>query len=202
MTAADPPRVFIIDDDAALRAAIQGLLKSVGLRSETFGAAEEFLRSKRPDGPSCLVLDVSLPGVNGLDFQRQLGDAGFQIPIIFITGHGDIPMSVRAMKRGAIEFLTKPVRDHELLGAIQFAIAQDRARRDAAQVAKLACLLRRAERSKPIALTKSCGHDTRVTRSHRPLQQTVAEASVVIEPHQQSFYPSGVGVDSDAVRPR
>src|SRR6266850_7010620 len=108
MTAADAPRVFVIDDDAAMRAAIQGLLKSAGLRSETFGAAEDFLRSKRPDGPSCLVLDVSLPGISGLDFQHQLADAGIQIPIIFITGHGDIPMTVRAMKSGAVEFLTKP----------------------------------------------------------------------------------------------
>jgi FixJ family two-component response regulator len=126
MTAADAPRVFIIDDDAAVRAAIQGLLKSVGLRSETYGAAEEFLRSKRPDGPSCLVLDVSLPGVSGLDFQRQLGDAGIQIPIIFITGHGDIPMTVRAMKSGAVEFLTKPFQDQDLLDAIRQALDRDR----------------------------------------------------------------------------
>src|SRR5216684_4177374 len=108
MTPADAPTVFVIDDDAGVRASIQGLLKSASLRSESFGTAEEFLRRKRPDGPSCLVLDVSLPGVNGLDFQRQLGDAGIQIPIIFITGHGDIPMTVKAMKSGAVEFLTKP----------------------------------------------------------------------------------------------
>ncbi len=126
MTAPDAPHVFIIDDDAAMRAAIQGLLKSVGLRSETFAAAEEFLRSKRPDGPSCLVLDVSLPGVNGLDFQRQLGDAGIQIPIIFITGHGDIPMTVKAMKSGAVEFLTKPFQDQVLLDAIRQALDRDR----------------------------------------------------------------------------
>ncbi len=110
MTPVDAPTVFIIDDDAAMRASIQGLLKSAGLRSESFGTAEEFLRSKRPDGPSCLVLDVSLPGVNGLDFQRELADAGIKIPIIFITGHGDIPMTVKAMKSGAVEFLTKPFR--------------------------------------------------------------------------------------------
>src|SRR6202049_2088909 len=111
MTPAGTPTVFVIDDDAGVRASIQGLLKSVGLRSETFGTAQEFLRSKRPDGASCLVLDVRLPGVNGLDFQRQLADAGVQIPIIFITGHGDIPMTVRAMKSGAVEFLTKPFQD-------------------------------------------------------------------------------------------
>src|SRR3977135_3680062 len=126
MTAADAPRVFVIDDDAAMHAAIQGLLKSAGLRSETFGAAEDFLRSKRPDGPSCLVLDVSLPGISGLDFQHQLADAGIQIPIIFITGHGDIPMTVRAMKSGAVEFLTKPFHDQDLLDAIRQALERNR----------------------------------------------------------------------------
>jgi FixJ family two-component response regulator len=129
MTTVDTPTVIVIDDDAAMREAIHGLLKSVGLRSETFGAAEEFLRSKRPDGPSCLVLDVSLPGINGLDFQRQLADAGMQIPIIFITGHGDIPMTVKAMKSGAVEFLTKPFDDQNLLNAIHQALDRDRVRR-------------------------------------------------------------------------
>ncbi len=113
MTPTTAPTVFVIDDDALVRAAIQGMLKSVGLRSETFGTTQEFLRSQRPDGPSCLVLDVRLPGVNGLDFQRELAEAGIRIPIIFITGHGDIPMSVRAMKSGAVEFLTKPFRDQD-----------------------------------------------------------------------------------------
>src|SRR5216683_640715 len=98
------PTVFVIDDDDLVRTAIQGMLKSVGLRSETFGTAQEFLRSNRPETPSCLVLDVRLPGVNGLDFQRELSDAGVRIPIIFITGHGDIPMTVKAMKSGAVEF--------------------------------------------------------------------------------------------------
>jgi FixJ family two-component response regulator len=125
MTPAGLPIVFVIDDDAAVRAAIQGLLKSVGLRSESFGAAQEFLRSKRPDGPSCLVLDVRLPGVNGLEFQRELADAGIQIPIIFISGHGDIPMTVKAMKSGAVEFLTKPFRDQDLLDAIHQALDRD-----------------------------------------------------------------------------
>ena len=118
--------MFIIDDDAAVRASIQGLLKSVGLRCESFETAEEFLRSKRPDGPSCLVLDVRLPGVNGLDFQRQLAEAGVQIPIIFITGYGDIPMTVKAMKSGAVEFLTKPFIDEDLLTAIHQALDRDR----------------------------------------------------------------------------
>jgi FixJ family two-component response regulator len=128
MTPAGSPMVFVIDDDAAVRASIQGLLKSVGLQSVSFGTAQEFLRSKRPpDGPSCLVLDVRLPGVNGLDFQRELADKGSRIPIIFITGHGDIPMTVKAMKSGAVEFLTKPFRDQDLLDAINQALDRDRA---------------------------------------------------------------------------
>jgi FixJ family two-component response regulator len=129
MTTAAAPMVFVIDDDDLVRAAIQGMLKSVGLRSETFATAPEFLRRKRPDGPSCLVLDVRLPGVNGLDFQHQLVDAGIRIPIIFITGHGDIPMTVKAMKSGAVEFLTKPFRDQDLLDAIHLALERDRATR-------------------------------------------------------------------------
>src|SRR5246500_90090 len=129
MTPAGSPTVFVVDDDAAIRAAIQGLLKSVGLRSEIFGTGQEFLRSNRPDGPSCLVLDVRLPGANGLDFQKQLADAGIRIPIIFITGHGDIPMTVRAMKSGAVEFLTKPFRDQDLLDAIHQALDRDRVMR-------------------------------------------------------------------------
>ena len=129
MTPADAPTVFVVDDDAGVRASIQGLLKSVKLRCESFGSAEEFLRSKRSDGPSCLVLDVSLPGVNGLDFQRQLADASIQIPIIFVTGHGDIPMTVKAMKSGAVEFLTKPFDDQDLLKAISQALDHDRATR-------------------------------------------------------------------------
>jgi FixJ family two-component response regulator len=129
MTAADAPTVFVVDDDAGVRASIQGLLKSAKLRCASYRTAEEFLRNKPPDGPSCLVLDVSLPGVNGLDFQRQLGDAGIQIPIIFITGHGDIPMSVKAMKSGAVEFLTKPFQDQDLLDAIRQALDRDRVTR-------------------------------------------------------------------------
>jgi FixJ family two-component response regulator len=129
MTPAAAPTVFVVDDDDLVRASIAGMLKSVGLRSETFGTAQEFLRIKRMDGPSCLVLDVRLPGVNGLDFQHQLIDAGIRIPVIFITGHGDIPMTVKAMKSGAVEFLTKPFRDQELLDAIHQALDRDRVMR-------------------------------------------------------------------------
>src|ERR1700690_2256652 len=129
MTPAAAPTVFVVDDDDLVRASIQGMLKSVGLRSETFGTAQEFLRSKRTDGPSCLILDVRLPGISGLDFQRELTDAGIRIPIIFITGHGDIPMTVKAMKSGAVEFLTKPFRDQDLLDAIYQALAGDRVAR-------------------------------------------------------------------------
>jgi len=143
MSPADAPTVFVVDDDLSVRAAIQGLLKSASLQSESFETAEEFLRSKRPDGPSCLVLDVSLPGVNGLDFQRELADAGVQIPIIFITGHGDIPMSVKAMKSGAVEFLTKPFQDEDLLDAIRQALDRDRVTRQ--QQSNLAELRKRHE---------------------------------------------------------
>jgi FixJ family two-component response regulator len=138
MTSADAPTVFVIDDDAGVRAAIKGLLASVSLRSETFGTAQEFLRSKRSEVPSCLVLDVKLPGINGLDFQRELADAGVQIPIIFITGYGDIPMTVKAMKSGAVEFLTKPFRDQDLLDAIHQALDRDRStRRRQGEIAEL-----------------------------------------------------------------
>ncbi len=127
--------VFVVDDDADVRASIQGLLKSVGLRSQCFETTQEFLRNKRPDEPSCLVLDVRLPGVNGLDFQHELADAGVQIPIVFITAHGDIPMTVRAMKSGAVEFLTKPFRDQDLLDAINQALDRDRVARQRKKIA-------------------------------------------------------------------
>src|ERR1700716_1491500 len=129
MTLANSPMVFVIDADDLVRSSIQGLLKSVGLRSEAFGAAQEFLRSKRPDAPSCLVLDVRLPGVNGVDFQRELAEAGIRIPTIFITGHGDIPMTVKAMKSGAVESLTKPFRHQDLLDAVHQALDRDRVAR-------------------------------------------------------------------------
>jgi FixJ family two-component response regulator len=124
------PVVFVIDDDASLRASLADLFASVGLRVETFGAAADFLRASAPDGPSCLVLDVRLPGLSGLDFQADLAKASMHLPIIFITGHGDIPMSVRAMKAGAVEFLTKPFRDQDLLDAVQRGLELDRARRE------------------------------------------------------------------------
>ena len=141
------PIVFVIDDDASIRNALKGLISSVGLHVELFGSAQEFLRSSRPDAPSCLVLDVRLPGISGLDFQRELARANIHIPIIFITGHGDIPMSVRAMKAGAVEFLTKPFRDQDLLDAIQVALERDRARRQ--QEAEIALLRERFESLTP-----------------------------------------------------
>ena len=128
MLPGDTATVFVVDDDADLRASIQGLLKSADLRSEGFETAEQFLQRPPLRGPSCLILDVSLPGISGLEFQQQLRSAGVQIPIIFITGHGDIPMSVKAMKSGAVEFLTKPFDDTELLDAVQQALARDSAR--------------------------------------------------------------------------
>jgi len=122
--------VFVVDDDAPVRESLKNLISSVGLRAELFASTQEFLRSKRPDVPSCLVLDVRLPGLSGLDLQKRITEAGMEIPIIFITGHGDIPMSVRAMKAGAVEFLTKPFRDQDLLDAIQLALERDRKARE------------------------------------------------------------------------
>jgi len=130
--------VFVVDDDLSIREAIEILVKLAGLRVETFGTAQEFLRSKRPDLPGCVVLDVELPGLSGLDLQRELTAHGIKLPIIFITGYGDIPMSVRAMKAGALEFLTKPFRDQDLLDAIQQALERDRAaRRHSREIAEL-----------------------------------------------------------------
>ena len=120
------PTVFIIDDDRGMRQSIQDLVESVGLRAESYATGEEFLKRKRTNDPSCLVLDVRLPQMSGLDFQRQLAETGMQIPIIFVTAHGDVPMSVRALKSGAVEFLTKPFRDQDLLDAIHQALQRDR----------------------------------------------------------------------------
>src|ERR1700722_9461481 len=122
--------VFVVDDDESVRDSIRTLLKSVGMRAEVFGSTEEFLQLRRPEIPSCLILDVRLPGITGLEFQEQLSSLGSQIPIIFITAHGDIPMTARAMKAGAVEFLTKPFQKDELLQAIHQAIERDRARRE------------------------------------------------------------------------
>jgi FixJ family two-component response regulator len=134
----EEPIVFAVDDDVSMREALSRLFRSIGMRAEIFASAEEFLRFKRPDAPACLVLDVRLPGLSGLDLQRELEVASFPIPIIFITGHGDIPMSVEAMKAGAVEFLTKPFRDQVLLDAIRQAIERDRAnRKRQAEIAEL-----------------------------------------------------------------
>jgi FixJ family two-component response regulator len=124
------PVVYVIDDEAPLREALEGLFRSVGLRVELFASAQEFLDNRLPDAPSCLVLDVRLPGVSGLDFQEDLAKANIHVPIVFMTGHGDIPMTVRAMKAGAVEFLTKPFRDQDMLDAVQAALARDRSRRE------------------------------------------------------------------------
>ena len=135
---ASDPIVFIVDDDSSVREALTDLISSVGLSVETFNSGPEFLRYKRPDAPGCLVLDVRLPGLSGLELQRELARGEEPIPIIFITGHGDIPMSVRAIKEGAVEFLTKPFRDQDLLDAIQHALEGDRAaRQERARVAEV-----------------------------------------------------------------
>jgi FixJ family two-component response regulator len=130
-TPAEPsPVVFVVDDDASVRDGLKSLLRSVSLQVETFGSTSEFLQNKLPDAPGCLVLDVRLPGLSGLDFQTELARAGIAIPIIFITGHGDIPMSVKAIKAGAVEFLTKPFREQDILDAVRAALERDRSRRE------------------------------------------------------------------------
>ena len=128
------PVVFVIDDSPSIRDALDSLIRSVHLNVQSFGSIEEFLKFKRPDGPGCIVLDVRLPGLSGLDFQREMAKSNIDLPVIFITGHGDVPMSVRAIKAGAIEFLTKPFRDQDLLDAIYLGIERDRSRRQASAV--------------------------------------------------------------------
>jgi FixJ family two-component response regulator len=130
LASAAEPIVFVIDDDVAVRTTLSSLFRSVGLRVELFGSAHEFARIRMPDVASCLVLDIRLPGVSGLDFQAELAEVDIRIPIIFMTGHGDIPMSVKAMKAGAIDFLTKPFRDQDILDAVVKAIERDKKRRD------------------------------------------------------------------------
>jgi RNA polymerase sigma factor (sigma-70 family) len=137
----EPRIVFAVDDDPSVRSSLKFLLSTVGLQAETFDSADSFLRKKLPDVPSCLVLDVRLPGLSGLEFQRELAARNIPIPIVFLTGHGDIPMSVRAMKAGAVEFLTKPFRDQDLLDAVRAALDRDRARRE--QETQVADLRRR-----------------------------------------------------------
>jgi RNA polymerase sigma factor (sigma-70 family) len=139
--------VFVVDDDPSVRSAIKRLIVCVGLQVELFGSPQEFLASKIPNVPSCLVLDVRLPGISGLALQRQLVEANVQIPIIFITAHGDVPMTVRAMKAGAVEFLPKPFHDQDLLDAIQLALEKDRSRRQ--QEAELTALRERFESLSP-----------------------------------------------------
>jgi FixJ family two-component response regulator len=135
---ADESIVYVVDDDPSMRNAIEDLLQSVGLGVRVFPSAQEFLKAARADAPGCIVLDVRLPGQSGLDFQRQISGTAMELPIVFITGHGDVPMSVRAMKSGAVEFLTKPFRDQELIDAIHAALERDRARRaDASALAEL-----------------------------------------------------------------
>jgi RNA polymerase sigma factor (sigma-70 family) len=126
----DTPVVFVVDDDSSVRSSLKFLLSTVGLEVESFDSADSFLRNKPPDAPSCLVLDVRMPGLSGLDFQRELLARKIRIPIVFLTGHGDIPMSVRAMKAGAVEFLTKPFRDQDLLDAVRIGLERDRVRRE------------------------------------------------------------------------
>ncbi len=141
------PVVFVVDADVSIRPALRSLIRSVRLSVEFFSSPLEFLLEKRPDAPSCLVLDVRLPGKSGLDFQRELAEADISIPIIFVTGHGDIPMAVRAMKAGAVDFLTKPLRDQDLLDAIQAALERDRARRQ--RQAEIATLRERLQSLTP-----------------------------------------------------
>ena len=160
MKSAAVPTVFIIDDDRGMRQAIQDLVESVGLRAESFATGEEFLSRKRTGDPSCLVLDVRLPQMSGLDFQRRLAETGVQIPIIFITAHGDIPMSVRALKSGAVEFLTKPFRDQDLLDAIQQALQRDSRRaRTTGRDPRFARALSRIDRA------RAGGYDSRGLRN-------------------------------------
>jgi FixJ family two-component response regulator len=138
MASGDKPVVFVVDDDSSVRKSLDSLIRSMELNVQLFDTTEEFLRAKRPDAPGCLVLDIRLPGLSGLDFQREMARFNIHLPVIFITGHGDVPMSVRAMKAGAIEFLAKPFRDQDLLDAIHSGIELDRLRRHtSATVAKL-----------------------------------------------------------------
>jgi FixJ family two-component response regulator len=175
--------VFVVDDDSSVRRAIKRLIESEGLQVELFGSAQEFLQCRRPDAPSCLVLDIKLPGISGLDFQRELAEAGIRIPIIFITGHGDIPMTVRAMKAGAVEFLTKPFRDQDLLDAIQIALKRDRARR--LEESEIAVLRERFE-----SLTPREREILPLVVSGRPNKQIAAElgtSEITVKVHRGSI---------------
>jgi len=178
-----PGMVFIIDDDAGVRSAMQRLLKSVGLDAEVFAAPRDFLRRKRPDVSSCLILDVRLPEISGLEVQRKLIDAGVKIPIIFITAHADIPMSVKAMKSGAVEFLTKPFRDQDLLDAIQQALEQDRRARE--EQSELLELRRRYEsltpRERQVLRLVASG------RSSKEIASTLGTSEVTAKVHRSQM---------------
>jgi len=177
------PIVFVVDDEPSVRRAIKRLVESEGLRVELFGSAPEFLQGRRPDAPSYLVLDIKLPGITGLDFQHQLSEAGIRIPIIFITGHGDIPMTVRAMKAGAVEFLTKPFLGENLLDAIQVALERDRARRQ--QESEIAVLWERFE-----SLTPREQEILPLVVSGRPNKQIAADlgtSEITIKVHRGSI---------------
>jgi len=177
-----PAIVYVVDDHPSVRRAIKRLVESEGLQVELFGSAPEFLQASRPDAPSCLVLDIKLPGISGLDFQPQLAEAGIRIPIIFITGHGDIPMTVRAMKAGAVEFLTKPFRDQDLLDAIQVALERDRTRRQ--QEAEIAVLKERLD-----SLTPRETEIFRLVVTGRPNKQIAAAlgtSEITIKVHRAS----------------
>jgi FixJ family two-component response regulator len=185
------PVVFVVDNDPAVRRMIKRLLESVGLQVELFGSAEEFRRSERPTTTSCLVLDIRLPGISGLDFQRELAETNIQIPIIFITAHGDIPMAVRAMKAGAVEFLTKPFRDQDLLDAIQQALGRDRMRR--AHEAEIATLLERLE-----SLTSGERRVLPLVVSGRPNKQIAGEigtSEATVKVHRSQLMKK-MGADS------
>src|SRR3981081_2793701 len=185
------PIVFVVDTDPAVRRAIKRLAESVGLRVELFASAEEFRRSERQNTPSCLVLDIRLPGISGLDFQRELAESSIPIPIIFITAHGDIPMAVRAMKAGAVEFLTKPFRHQDLLDAIQQALGRDRTRR--AKEGEIAALVERFE-----SLTSGERRVLPLVVSGRPNKQIAGEigtSEATVKVHRSQLMKK-MGADS------
>lgn len=189
----EQPVAFIIDDDATVRESVADLLSSVGLAARTFGSTREFLDSTRPNSPGCIVLDVRLPGPSGLEFQSSLARSGIDLPVIFITGHGDIPMSVRAMKSGAVEFLTKPLREQELLDAVHLGIERDRIRRRQAKLVaelreRLASLTAREQEVLPLVirgrLSKQIAHELKLSENtvkvHRSqIMRKMSAASIV-----------------------
>ena len=200
--------VLVVDDDQALRDSVARLLRSVGLDTQLFASISEFLQSDPPDGPTCLVLDVRLPGRSGLDLQRELAAANKQLPIIFITGHGDIPMSVQAMKGGAIEFLTKPFRDQQLLDAIQLGLSRDRARREnekaLADLRKRFSSLSPREREILIEvargrLSKQIAHDIGIAEATVKVHRSRADAQDE-RPFASRAWPNGRQAEAGAER--